>query len=263
MKNVKRLIMIVGIANFLLFILIIVIPNTIQYKYLKIIDGTKALILLLFSFLPFYITILALKIKKMQKQKIVELDGKKIVGIMFFCLLSFVNLIIIRYLYVDVFESQTTCVDNYLLLDNGFNDADISIFPKIIPKNAQNVKYSYRYRTIDGNYWDSDFDLYLEMSLSDDEYLKEKERIKLITNYEKIENGYYLNSSEEYIKLYKKNGTLYELKKVNNYYFVSFFDDENKIIYNFSFGYIKPYFISINEKNIHCEVGICKIHNKI
>lgn len=67
MKNEKRLIMVVGIANFLLFMLIIVMPNIIQYKYLKIIDGTKALILLLFSFLPFYITILALKIKKNAK----------------------------------------------------------------------------------------------------------------------------------------------------------------------------------------------------
>ena len=254
MKKNKNLILGIGIFNFLIFILITVIPNVMQNKFLTITNNKLAFLLLILSFLPLYISFFVLKLKK----KSIKFDGKTIVSIMLFGLFSLFYLVVLN-LYIDVFESRTTNIDNYMILDEAFKYVDMSFFPKNISKNAQDVKYSYRYWTVDENNWNSDFDVYLELTLPVDEYILEKERIKEITYFEQRNNTIYLNSSEEYIKYYGFDGVIYDEHEELNYYFVSFFDDEYKIIYNFTFGFFKPYFITINEENMVCEKEICKI----
>lgn len=254
MTKSKKIILGVGIVNLLIFILFIVIPCNLKFKYLAIENGIGLLILLILTFLPFYLSFFILKIKK--------IDMRFYIKFVLFCLLSLIYLFLIGALdlYSQFLESRTSNVENYLVLDDGFIEDVGGIFPKHISKNAKNIRYNYFYMDI-GSMWDNDYDLYLEIELPEEEYKQEKERIKVIDDFEKIDNGYYSNSSEEYINDYHEYGLDVDSHDGRKYYFVSFFDSENKIIYNLSFGFMKPYFIKINENNIKCESEYCKIYN--
>lgn len=254
-KVLKR----VGIFNFLFFCLIVIYENIIKFKYLYITDILYAIKLFLFSFLPFFLVLIVSIILRNKKCEIISSKSKIKIFIVNFLFLSFslLYLQIISFLYSDILESKTCEIENYMMFDSGLNDPDFdsSIFPEKISENATGIEYYYKYTTFDGAFLNSSYDIYLELVLPVDEYNQEKERIRENDNYYEILNGYYNNSSIEYIRLYNGIGIQnpQSTDYFEDYYFVAFFDEEKKIIYNMANCSIAfPHFIDINKNNIIC-----------
>lgn len=136
----------------------------------------------------------------------------------------------------------------------------VSLFPsKELVSNSKVIKYNYVYKTFDGNNSNSDFDLYLEIELPHDQYLLEKERIESIDfndldfiDFKIVHDGYFENSSLELI--HGDSGQVYmSAEEYHRYYYriIVFFDDDNRIIYNYTDGYILPYFIESNRDDLN------------
>lgn len=243
---------IIGMVNLFLLIVCVLIPNCARYKYLSIYDVKTFILLLLFLLLVIFFNLYFFGFSKKSKNTCF------VTWVSIFSLLSY---ILAGFLLTGCLESRTTDVNNYFELDetykiNGF----LKLFPsKELVSNSKVIKYNYVYRTFDGDITNSDIDLYLEIELLPEEYILEKEKIKSIYfndyNFQDskiVHNAYFEDSSLELIDG-STNGVYVSPEEYHNYYyrFIAFFDDENRIIYNYSDGLILPFFIDYNRDNLY------------
>ncbi len=256
--------LLIFIVNLILVTIFVLFYNIRKFKYLNIANCFSLFLILLFSFLPSLIYVLYFKIAKEHRKNILKkmvYYGKFIVKTLAVFLPLIFYLVSLNYLFSDAFESRTTDVNNYLELDETYKiDGFLKLFPsKELVSNSKIVKYNYVYKTFDGNITNSDIDLYLEIQLPHDKYILEKERIKSIDfndynfqNSKIIYNAYFRNSSLELIDG-STNGVFVSPEEYHNYYyrFIAFFDDDNRIIFNYSDGYILPFFIDYNRDKLY------------
>lgn len=252
MKKSKKMLF-VFIVNLILFIIFVLFYNIRKYKYLNIVSNLNFFLIIAFWFLPSIIYVLFLKLTKGNEIHILK---KRTILILIIIYIAALDLWL-----PDAFESRTTNVDNYLELDDTYKITGfLTLFPsKELVSNSKVIKYNYVYKTFDGNNTNSDIDLYLEIKLPHDQYLLEKERIESIDfndldfkDFKIVHDGYFENSSLELLNDYSRQVYM-SAEEYHHYYyrFIAFFDDDNRIIYNYTDGYILPYFIESNRDDLN------------
>lgn len=240
----------IGILNIVLLTICVVIPNCSRNKYITIYDMKVFIILLLILILIFILNLYFFCYSK---------KSKSTCFVTWMFLFSLFSYIIVGFLFSLCVESRTTNIKNYFRYDKTFEDADLSLFPLKIPKSSKNIIFNYVNRTFDNNYSNSDMDLYLELELSEEDYIREKERVKKLQDFDLERNNFYSNSDVEYVRKNVYHKIYMDFNEHTDYNFVAFFDETHTVIYNYTHGFIKPYFFDINEDIIECSNDICKI----
>lgn len=213
MKKNRIIALTIFIVNIILFILMIFLPN-IMIKHFKIVEPLKFIFSSVLFFLPTYVAIIIYFVSKNRNNSMKKVS---FIAVLILNILSFIFCFIVSFVFhlSNIVISETTSVDDYMVLDKFLGNLDTKIFPTTIPNSAKNIKYFYRCRrSLDYNY-----DIYLEVTLSKDEYEKEKQRIR---NYEYedvdvVKSNFY-NNRIDYIIGYN----YIDVNNLNDSYFVRF-----------------------------------------
>lgn len=250
MNTKKKKLIMIGILNIVLLTICVVIPNRSRNKYITIYDMKVFIILLLILLFIFILNLYFLGYSK---------KSKNTCFVTWMFLFSLFSYIIVGFLFSECIESRTTNINNYFNYDKAFEDADLSLFPSKIPKSSKNIVFNYIYKTYDNTFWNSDMDLYLELELSEEDYIREKEKVKKLQKFDLERNNFYNNSDIEYVEKNLSRKIDMDFNNHSFYNFIAFFDETHTVIYNYTQGYIKPYFVDVNEDRIECSNDICKI----
>ena len=167
-----------------------------------------------------YLVSLALYIKSAKKssKRLVSVISAVIITLLL-CFEGYISLVCSS----DI--SKTNDINNYLVLDDGslvHNSDCVALLPVEVPKNAQNPVYDYycEFSLFSGSY------VYAEWTLSENEYLEEKQRI--------------IDSAEEYKLQYFKydNQDVYALETPRDIAQFSFSDTDCRVSYFISEGVV-------------------------
>jgi len=141
--------------------------------------------------------------------------------------------------FINPFGSKTEDIGNYLVVDDYLSREDFRIFPSAIPESATDVTYYYRYRYC----VEADYDIYLEMRLSRDDFEAEKSRIVRMFPDVDVKPNERDAKFTDYRVTYKPSALSYY------YTFVSFSESTLEVRYiiagtvDSANGAIKPYFL--------------------
>lgn len=161
---------IIALLNIITFVLIKTGQHKI-FQYYTVTSFGRMLFFSIMMLLPTLLSVVTLLILKKsgRKSKIAMLSCVG-VSIMFSFVFAVANSI------MPPCQSKTNDVENYLKFDEQCPLSQLyfdNFFLEEIPKNAENVKYSYSF----GTYPDTNYDVFVEFSLPRDEYEKEKQRV--------------------------------------------------------------------------------------
>ena len=223
MKKSRNILYSILSVNIIMFIILIILPN-IMIEHIKIIEPLKLIFAIFAFFLPSYTAAIldCFSKKRTKNMKII---------MSLFNIALFVSSVIIAFILnlSNVIISETTNISDYLVVDKYVEKLySKELFPEKIYNNAMEIKYFYRYRSgLDSNY-----DIFLQYKLSEEDYNKEKNRI--INLKLNIINSTIYNGFIDY-RMYYNN---------TSYAFVSFSDETLTI------KYIDSYDVNFNEDKL-------------
>ena len=273
--RVNNIIIGFGIYNLFLIIICVIYRVINNYKYIYITSTNSFFLLILLSILPLIILTVVLYFKK-NKYIILKSNILSFLIVVATLIIMFAYVFyysFIGFLFTGCTISKTTNIKDYFVFDEMVNEVVISgnkellstylknvnfeVFPRNIPQDDGDVDYGYYFiKTLSGEDILS-LDIYLKLSnLSDEKYNYEKERITELMQKVGIKDSLYISKDEdEFFKKYNDNNILCFYKYIYDYYFVSFIEDSNTIIYNFSLvRHHRPYFISNMKNEIKCDI---------